>query len=167
VHERPPAFGRQLDRQPPYQPLAFDLVIVSRRVSAGPARIAVLMADPRQLATTLPDGSTFAIGSMAPAVALVGTSWRGQARIHRPGLRLFRHLRVNVEIAGWSADSGEVRISPASRHVRLWGRRRLGQYFVLVHAVADHLWRALREPPPAVSDDAAPAAPSTSLETVG
>lgn len=153
--------GRRFERRPCHHPLTFDTLIVSRRVTAGPARIEALVDDCGELPTTLPDGSTFALGSMAPTAALVGTTWRGPLSIRRAGLHVFRHLRAHVEITSWSAGSAEVRISPASRHVRNWGARRLRRYFVLVHATADHLWRTLQEPLPA----AAPTATAQSFDS--
>lgn len=159
----PLAHPHRLDRQPAHQPLAFDMMIVTRRVSAGSVQIAELFDDPHRLATRLPDGSTLAMGPMVRGSSLGGTTWRGHASIRRPGLPLLPPVRIDVELSSWSDDSGEVRLSPTSRHFRWWGARRLRRYFASAHAAADHLWRALRGPAPTDLPTDAPA-PAASLD---
>lgn len=147
------AAGPRFDRPAHHRPRTFDTMVVSRRVSAGPERITALVGDPSALTTTLPGGGVLAVGPMTASPGIVGTTWNGDGRIGRSGA-LRRAVRVAVEIASWSADAGEIRISPATRHVPQWGPRRLGRYFHLAHAAADHLRRVLHDPDPvpAVAD---------------
>jgi hypothetical protein len=131
-------------RTDPHYPPTFDTLIVSRRVSAGPDRTAAIVGDPGLLSTTLPDGSAFEVGSMMARPGIVGTRWSGDGLIRRRGV-VRRPLRLAIEIAAWSDESGEVRISPATRHVPNWGPRRFVRYFELAHDAADHLRRLLHE----------------------
>jgi hypothetical protein len=77
----------------------------------------------------------------------------GRARLIGRRLRLCRYARVEVELAPWSATALQLRISPQSRHIHLWGIRRGKRYWLLAHAAASALREMLESCSTSVTGD--------------
>jgi hypothetical protein len=62
-----------------------------------------------------------------------------RGRLVGRGPRICRYARIEVELTPWSVRTTEVRISPRSRFVHLWGVRRSRRYWLLAHGAANVL----------------------------
>ena len=64
---------------------------------------------------------------------------RARARLVGRGPRICRYARIDVELAPWSVTAAQIRITPRSRYVHLWGVRRRRRYWSLAHGAANTL----------------------------
>jgi hypothetical protein len=65
--------------------------------------------------------------------------WHALARLVGRGPRVCRYARIEVQLIPWSATATELRITPRSRCVHLWGVRRRRRYWLLAHRAASVL----------------------------
>jgi len=69
--------------------------------------------------------------------------WHTTGRLYGRGFRFARYTRVHIELTAWATYATELRISPVTRGLPAWGKRRQQRYFDAARTAADAIVHAL------------------------